>query len=99
MTSGLSQADISNIPDNTSEAQQALERALLHSEELYHFLQKHIQESQEISDQLVEFVKELLSANRALVEAFERAKKRQQFEKRQLKQEILTLTNRLHQST
>ena len=41
-----SQADISNIPDNTSEAQQALDRALLHSEELYHFLQKHIQESQ-----------------------------------------------------
>ena len=50
-----------------------------------------------MSDQLVEFVKELLSANRALVEAFERAKKRQQFEKRQLKQEILQLNNRLHE--
>lgn len=50
-----------------------------------------------MSDQLVEFVKELLSANRALVEAFERAKKRQQFEKRQLKQDILQLTNRLHE--
>lgn len=51
---------------------------------------------QEMSEKLVEFVKELLRANRALVEAFERAKKRQQFEKRQLKQEIVQLNNRLH---
>lgn len=49
-----------------------------------------------MSEQLVDFVKELLRANRALVEAFERAKKRQQFEKRQLKQEIIQLNNRLH---
>ena len=51
-----------------------------------------------MSEQLVDFVKELLRANRALVEAFERAKKRQQFEKRQLKQEIIQLNNRLHSS-
>ena len=48
------------------------------------------------TEKLVEFVKELLRANRALVEAFERAKKRQQDEKRQWKYEIKSLMNKTH---
>lgn len=51
---------------------------------------------QDVTDKLVEFVKELLRANRALVEAFERAKKRQQIEKHQLKSELKSL---IHHST
>ncbi len=49
-----------------------------------------------MTEKLVEFVKELLRANRALVEAFERAKKRQQTEKKQLKSELKNLMHKPH---
>ena len=49
-----------------------------------------------MTEKLVGFVKELLRANRALVEAFERAKKRQQVEKKQWKSEIIHLMNKTH---
>lgn len=41
------------------------------------------------------FVKELRQANTALVDAFEKSKKRQQAEKRRMKQELVTYMNRL----
>ena len=41
------------------------------------------------------FVKELRRANSALVDAFEKSKKRQQAEKKRMKQELVTYMNRL----
>lgn len=51
-----------------------------------------------MNSQLVEFVRELLRANRALVEAFEKARKRQQVEKKQMKHDMIQLINRTHSS-
>lgn len=41
------------------------------------------------------FVKELRRANSGLVDAFEKSKKRQQAEKRRMKQELVSYMNRL----
>jgi len=41
------------------------------------------------------FVKELRRANSALVDAFEKSKKRQQAEKKRMKQEIVSYMNRI----
>ena len=44
------------------------------------------------------FVKELRQANSALVDAFEKSKKRQQAEKRRMKQELVSYMNRVQDS-
>lgn len=41
------------------------------------------------------FVKELRRANSAIVDAFEKSKKRQQAEKKRMKQELVTYMNRV----
>ena len=41
------------------------------------------------------FVKELRRANSALVDAFEKSKKRQQAEKKRMKQELVSYMNRI----
>ena len=41
------------------------------------------------------FVKELRKANSALVDAFEKSKKRQQAEKKRMKQELVSYMNRI----
>lgn len=44
------------------------------------------------------FVKELRQANSALVDAFEKSKKRQQAEKRRMKQDLVSYMNRVQSS-
>lgn len=44
------------------------------------------------------FVKELRQANSALVDAFEKSKKRQQAEKRRMKQDLVSYMNRVQNS-
>ena len=51
--------------------------------------------SQETSEELMRFVKELRRANSALVDAFEKAKKRQQAEKKRMKQELVSYMNKV----
>ncbi len=50
---------------------------------------------QATTDDLMRFVKELRRANSALVDAFEKAKKRQLAEKRRMKHELVTYMNRV----
>ena len=45
------------------------------------------------------FVKELRRANSALVDAFEKSKKRQQAEKRRMKQDLVSYMNRVQNSS
>ena len=45
------------------------------------------------------FVKELRQANSALVDAFEKSKKRQQAEKRRMKQDLVSYMNRVQNSS
>ena len=45
------------------------------------------------------FVKELRRANSALVDAFEKSKKRQQAEKKRIKQELVSYMNRVQSSS
>ena len=52
-------------------------------------------DSQDTTDDLMRFVKELRRANSGLVDAFEKSKKRQQAEKRRMKQELVSYMNRL----
>ena len=54
---------------------------------------------QDTTDDLMRFVKELRRANSGLVDAFEKSKKRQQAEKRRMKQELVSYMNRLQQTT
>ena len=49
---------------------------------------------QSTTDDLMRFVKELRQANSALVDAFEKSKKRQQAEKRRMKQDLVSYMNR-----
>lgn len=51
--------------------------------------------AQDTTDDLMRFVKELRRANSGLVDAFEKSKKRQQAEKRRMKQELVSYMNRL----
>ena len=55
--------------------------------------------TQDTTDDLMRFVKELHRANSGLVDAFEKSKKRQQAEKRRMKQELVSYMNRLQQTT
>lgn len=50
---------------------------------------------QSTTDDLMRFVKELRRANSGLVDAFEKSKKRQQAEKRRMKQELVSYMNKL----
>ena len=50
------------------------------------------------TDDLMRFVKELRQANSALVDAFEKSKKRQQAEKRRMKQDLVSYMNRVQNS-
>ena len=54
--------------------------------------------SQSTTDDLMRFVKELRQANSALVDAFEKSKKRQQAEKRRMKQDLVSYMNRVQNS-
>ena len=54
---------------------------------------------QETTDELMRFVKELRRANSALVDAFEKSKKRQQAEKKRIKQELVSYMNRVQSSS
>lgn len=45
------------------------------------------------------FVKELRQANSALVDAFEKSKKRQQAEKRRMKQDLVSYMNRVQNTS
>lgn len=51
------------------------------------------------TDDLMRFVKELRQANSALVDAFEKSKKRQQAEKRRMKQDLVSYMNRVQNSS
>ena len=53
---------------------------------------------QSTTDDLMRFVKELRQANSALVDAFEKSKKRQQAEKRRMKQDLVSYMNRVQSS-
>ena len=45
------------------------------------------------------FVKQMRRANSALVDAFEKSKKRQQVEKKRMKQELVSYMNKVHQGS
>ena len=51
------------------------------------------------TEDLMRFVKELRQANSALVDAFEKSKKRQQAEKRRMKQDLVSYMNRVQNSS
>lgn len=50
---------------------------------------------QDTCEELMRYVKDLRRANTALVDAFEKSKKRQQAEKRKMKQELVAYMNRI----
>ena len=50
-----------------------------------------------MSEDLMEFVKDMWKQNSSLIDAFEKYKKRQSTEKRRMKQEVVTLMNQIHQ--
>ena len=54
--------------------------------------------TQNTTEDLMRFVKELRRANSALVDAFEKSKKRQQAEKKRMKQELVIYMNRVQNS-
>ena len=54
--------------------------------------------TQSTTEDLMRFVKELRRANSALVDAFEKSKKRQQAEKKRMKQELVSYMNRVQSS-
>ena len=54
--------------------------------------------TQSTTEDLMRFVKELRRANSALVDAFEKSKKRQQAEKKRMKQELVSYMNRVQNS-
>ena len=51
-----------------------------------------------MTDDLMRFVKDLRQANSALVDAFEKSKKRQQAEKKRMKQDLVSYVNRVQSS-
>lgn len=53
---------------------------------------------QSTTDDLMRFVKDLRQANSALVDAFEKSKKRQQAEKKRMKQDLVSYMNRVQSS-
>ncbi len=59
----------------------------------------HPHNTQDTTEHLMTFVKELRRANSALVDAFEKSKKRQQAEKKRMKTELVSYMNRIQKGT
>ena len=51
---------------------------------------------QSVSEDLMGFVKEMWRQNSSLVDAFEKSQKKQQSEKKRMKQELVSLINQVH---
>jgi hypothetical protein len=66
-------------------------------EDLFQFLNHHTKQSHDVGEDLMEFVRDMWQQNSSLVDAFEKSKKRQQTEKRRMKQELVSLMNQVHQ--
>ena len=62
-----------------------------------HTTHPHTHHTQSVSEDLMEFVKDMWRQNSSLVEAFEKTKKRQLTEKKRMKQELVSLMNQIHQ--
>ena len=62
-----------------------------------HHTHPHTHHTQSVSEDLMEFVKDMWRQNSSLVEAFEKTKKRQLTEKKRMKQELVSLMNQIHQ--